>query len=92
MGKGLTATGHRIFLDLKFYDIPNTVAGAANQTFELGVEWITAHLSGGKRMFDGLGLVPKVLGVSVLTSFSGTEWNDALKKVASEPFEMSNRF
>ena len=75
----LVARGERIFLDLKFHDIPNTVAQAALQAAGLGVEFLTVHLSGGKRMLDEINARlgqprPKVLGVSVLTSFAEEEW------------------
>ncbi|NDG85951.1 MAG: orotidine-5'-phosphate decarboxylase [Proteobacteria bacterium] len=85
--RGLTSRGERIFLDLKFHDIPNTVAQAVIRAAGLGVEFVTVHLSGGKRMLDeidarlgeamNVGAIrsrPKVLGVSVLTSFAEEDW------------------
>lgn len=83
--KNLAASGLRIFLDLKFYDIPNTVARAVSQAASMGVEFTTVHLMGGKKMFDTLEMAPKILGVSVLTSFSEGEWNENVMKVAREP-------
>jgi orotidine-5'-phosphate decarboxylase len=81
--------GFRIFLDLKFYDIPNTVMKAAIQAGELGVEMFTLHLSGGPNMiravrdelekkFKGKNASkrPLILGVSVLTSFDQATWDD----------------
>ncbi len=77
--------GNRIFLDLKFHDIPNTVARAAVQVARLGVDMFTIHLSGGllmaRRVADELQAHcdirrinrPRVLGVSVLTSLTSED-------------------
>lgn len=84
----LTRAGHRVFLDLKLHDIPNTVAKAVEQIARLGVEWATVHLLGGPKMLaeaqKARGEV-KLLGVSVLTSFSAEEWSAALSQVAPNP-------
>lgn len=78
--KKLTSTGHRVFLDLKLHDIPNTVTKAILQIDRLGVEFTTVHLSGGHKMLDMIGeTLPKtsklrVLGISVLTSFKEEDW------------------
>lgn len=77
----------RIFLDLKFYDIPRTVAQAAKQAALLHVEMLTLHLAGGNQMirevvagfFDMPILRPKILGVSVLTSFDDVKWAEVTK-------------
>jgi orotidine-5'-phosphate decarboxylase len=79
------ATGASVFLDLKFHDIPNTVAGAVASATELDVQMITIHTCGGLEMMraaedaaqktskDLKRAAPLVLGVTVLTSMdSGT--------------------
>ena len=86
----------RVFLDLKFHDIPNTVAKAARQAALMKVEMFTVHLSGGSQMIKAVAeelseiptLRPKVLGVSVLTSFDALRWAEvtkALTRHAAEP-------
>ncbi|MBL9173650.1 MAG: orotidine-5'-phosphate decarboxylase [Verrucomicrobiales bacterium] len=76
----LRATGARVFLDLKFHDIPNTVAKAVAAATRLDVQMLTIHCSGGSAMMraaeqaaqDTARLLdwpaPLVLGVTVLTS------------------------
>ena len=76
----LTAEGYRVFLDLKLYDIPTTVARAARVIGGLGVSFTTVHTQGGEAMVRAAvsGMAggasatgapaPCVLGVTVLTS------------------------
>jgi len=71
----LIARGHSVFLDLKFCDIPNTVAGAVRAAASLGVGMLTLHASGGPAMLEaaraaleGVAHPPQLLAVTVLTS------------------------
>ncbi|HVF38896.1 MAG TPA: orotidine-5'-phosphate decarboxylase, partial [Gemmatimonadaceae bacterium] len=64
--------GCDVFLDLKFHDIPNTVAGAVRRAAEMGVRLTTVHASGGRAMLEAAveaaGPDCGILGVTVLTS------------------------
>ncbi len=69
--------GFEIFLDLKFHDIPNTVAGAVRAASELGVWMVNVHAGGGRRMMEAAVETlasfqrrPLLIGVTVLTSMS----------------------
>ena len=70
--RAVTASGAKIFLDLKLHDIPNTVARAVESASELGVQMLTIHLSGGSEMIRAAVAARKremsILGVTVLTS------------------------
>ncbi len=60
-----------IFLDLKLHDIPNTVTKAVKNIIKLSPEYLTVHLSGGRKMIEELAEVKKktkIIGVSMLTS------------------------
>lgn len=78
---------NRVFLDLKFHDIPNTVAKAVRQVALMHVEMFTIHLAGGSLMVKAVAdelseismLRPKILGVSVLTSFDDVRWAEVTK-------------
>ncbi len=77
----LQQRGFDVFLDLKFHDIPNTVAQAVNAAADLGVWMVNVHASGGRRMMTAAreilakrsGPVPLLIGVTVLTSLSDKE-------------------
>src|ERR1043166_2982945 len=70
--RAISATGARVWLDLKLYDIPNTVARAVESANRLGVQMLTIHLSGGSEMIRAaIGARSNdmlLLGVTVLTS------------------------
>ena len=81
--------GFEVFLDLKYHDIPNTVAGAVLAAAELGVWMVNVHASGGRRMMEaareavGSGAeAPLLIAVTVLTSLGEEDmaelgWHDS---------------
>jgi orotidine-5'-phosphate decarboxylase len=77
----IRSRGAQVFLDLKFHDIPNTVAGAAESATALGAEMINVHASGGEAMMraalEGCANAgcapPLVIAVTILTSQPATE-------------------
>ncbi len=82
--ESLKDQGFEVFLDLKLHDIPHTVASAVRAAGQLKVDYLTVHLGGGLEMLlaakaacDGPG--PKILGVSVLTSFSSEGWKGVIQ-------------
>jgi len=87
----LTQGGGRVFLDLKFHDIPNTVTKAAAQACELGVAMFTLHIAGGSDMVEAVmkevqkaAKPPIVLGVTVLTSFDESGWKKTAEAVSGQ--------
>jgi orotidine-5'-phosphate decarboxylase len=73
--RDLVASGRRVFLDLKYHDIPNTVAAAVREAAQLGVSMLTVHASGGMKMLRAAAEAAQeknsalqVLAVTVLTS------------------------
>ena len=76
--KALKERGKKVFLDFKFFDIPNTMVESSKAVVKLGADFFTVHLSSGvehlKRVVEAVkssgGENVKILGVSVLTSFT----------------------
>ena len=75
--------GFRIFLDLKFHDIPNTVAGACRAAADLGVWMVNVHASGGRKMMeaareavDTVATPPLLIAVTLLTSLDSADLHD----------------
>lgn len=78
--KKIQDRGFEVFLDLKFHDIPNTVAKACAAAAELGVWMLTVHASGGEEMMlaarEGVSSadhVPRLVAVTVLTSMQASD-------------------
>ena len=83
--------GFQIFLDLKFHDIPNTVASAVKAAAHLGVWMVNVHAMGGARMLDaakgslaGFSEPPKLIAVTVLTSMSQDDLSEIGVKASLE--------
>lgn len=81
--KALVARGFKVFLDLKFHDIPTTVNKAVRAAAELGVWMVNVHASGGLRMLEAARAAvadmpnrPYVIAVTVLTSMTADDLQD----------------
>ena len=86
--RDITGGGINCFLDLKFHDIPNTVAGAVSSVSSLGARMMTIHISGGRKMMVAAvdaaknyaaetgAERPEIIGVSILTSLDQTDMDD----------------
>jgi orotidine-5'-phosphate decarboxylase len=87
--RALTGRGDRVFLDLKFHDIPNTVANAVAAATSLGVWMVNVHASGGTKMMQAAAeaarktastegrAAPLVIAVTVLTSMTAAAMSEA---------------
>lgn len=89
----LRMRGKRVFLDLKYHDIPSTVAHATESAAALDVELLTLHAAGGAGMMraarDAIGSDgPRLLGVTVLTSFTPDDveqvWSREVRSIRDE--------
>jgi len=97
--EALAARGHSVFLDLKFHDIPNTVAGAVRSAAGLGVRMMTVHAAGGPAMLaaaraalDGVIDPPQLLAVTVLTSMDAAQLKaTGVKRSPAEQVELLAR-
>ncbi|MFP4502944.1 MAG: orotidine-5'-phosphate decarboxylase [Candidatus Hydrogenedentota bacterium] len=79
--KAVQDRGKKVFLDLKYHDIPNTVASAAKAAADLGVGLFTVHASGGRPMIEAArrsveGSGTRILAVTVLTSMDAGTLRD----------------
>ena len=94
--RALAERGDRVFLDLKFHDIPNTVAGAIESASHLGAWMMNVHASGGAAMMSAAGEAadrasaqgrprPLVIAVTVLTSMSAQALSSV--GVSRSPFD-----
>jgi orotidine-5'-phosphate decarboxylase len=90
--RALVARRFEVFLDLKFHDIPNTVAAACRAAAELGVWMVNVHASGGRRMMTAAHQAlaarerrPLLIAVTVLTSMSAEDLHEV--GVAEPPAE-----
>ena len=90
--KALIAKGFDVFLDLKFHDIPNTVAKACKAAAELGVWMVNVHASGGLPMMQAAKEAiatssnpqTKLIAVTVLTSMDNAQLADVVSGVTPE--------
>ena len=88
----LSTLGFDIFLDLKFHDIPNTVASAVEVASEMGVWMLNVHTSGGSKMMEAARLAanksvnpPLVIGVTILTSLNQADMNElGVKSISNQ--------
>jgi len=94
--RALVARGFEVFLDLKFHDIPNTVAAACRAAAGLGVWMMNVHASGGRRMMSAaqealadLPGRPLLIAVTVLTSMSAEDLAEV--GVADAPADQVHR-
>lgn len=81
--KELVDKGFDVFLDLKFHDIPNTVARACAAAAELGVWMVNVHTLGGREMLEAAREAitksshqPLLIGVTILTSMADSDLNE----------------
>jgi orotidine-5'-phosphate decarboxylase len=80
------SANRKIFLDLKYHDIPNTVAKAVSAAAALGIDFLTIHTQGGKAMMQAAAEAatkasrpPKIVAVTLLTSLDASALKNELK-------------
>ena len=91
----IKARGKLVFLDLKWHDIPTTVARAVAAAGEVGASLATVHLAGGARMLDAAvrsksGAL-RLVGVGVLTSMDAAQFAEAVGRPVSDVAEEQRR-
>jgi orotidine-5'-phosphate decarboxylase len=91
--------GRKVFLDLKFHDIPSTVAHAVESAAALDVQMLTLHASGGPAMLQAAAAAvgdsgPRLLGVTVLTSLGAPDlanlWRREIPSVQDEVLRLAS--
>lgn len=94
--EALHGRGFDVFLDLKFHDIPNTVAGAVQAAAEQGVWMVNVHAGGGRKMMEAAaerldknGLTTHLIAVTVLTSMEASDLQEV--GVESSPAQQVER-
>ena len=91
----LTARGLKVFLDLKWHDIPNTVAGAVEGGRTIGAAMATIHTLGGMEMMraaaTAAGAELGIVGVTVLTSHTGPSYGEATGRGQVDPVDEVRR-
>ncbi len=93
LAEKLIGQGFKLFLDLKYHDIPNTVAQACKVAADMGVWMVDMHASGGRRMMEAAAEAvanhaakPLLIGVTVLTSMEQSDladigWNGTVEEL-----------
>ena len=91
LAESLIHQGFKLFLDLKYHDIPHTVAQACKVAADMGVWMVDMHASGGRRMMEaaaeavaGYGTKPLLIGVTVLTSMEQSDLAEIGLNIAPE--------
>lgn len=91
----------KVFLDLKFHDIPNTVAQAVESATKLGVDLLTVHAAGGAEMLQAAAKAaresskklkkkrPKIFAVTVLTSIDDLSFMGIQKKISDQVLNLA---
>ena len=91
----LTTRGLKVFLDLKWHDIPNTVAGAVEGGRAIGASMATIHTLGGTEMMraaaTAAGPELGIVGVTVLTSHTGPSYGEATGRGQVDPVDEVRR-